>query len=68
MTDFKSGDVVRLKSGGPAMTIEVIEGHEAVCTWFGIDQGEFRRRHIASVLLSYVAPAATGPVSVSVKR
>jgi uncharacterized protein YodC (DUF2158 family) len=36
--EFKSGDLVILKSGGPNMTVsrfEVIEGVQyAVCTWF----------------------------------
>jgi len=37
--EFKVGDVVELKSGGPKMTIEVIDdygtGHkQARCVWF----------------------------------
>ena len=32
---FKPGDVVRLKSGGPKMTIEAVTDFEtAVCVWF----------------------------------
>jgi uncharacterized protein YodC (DUF2158 family) len=32
---FKEGDVVRLKSGGPAMVIEsIIAEHVATCVWF----------------------------------
>ncbi len=34
MNDFKVGDVVELKSGGPDMTITSIEGDKANCTWF----------------------------------
>jgi uncharacterized protein YodC (DUF2158 family) len=31
----KVGDVVRLKSGGPAMTVEsTIGGSECMCMWF----------------------------------
>jgi uncharacterized protein YodC (DUF2158 family) len=39
-TDFKPGDLVRVKSGGPAMTVEQVAaramtGEEAVwCVWF----------------------------------
>jgi len=40
MSDFKAGDVVRLKSGGPPMTIDNVVNDEfsgdriASCTWF----------------------------------
>lgn len=39
MLDFKKGDIVRLKSGGPEMTIEKIGQYntsqeKAQCTWF----------------------------------
>ncbi len=30
---LKVGDVVRLKSGGPEMVIEKIEGTQALCAW-----------------------------------
>jgi uncharacterized protein YodC (DUF2158 family) len=36
--DFKAGDVVQLKSGGPEMTInyiqDTVDGKQAVCIWF----------------------------------
>ena len=38
---FKAGDVVQLKSGGPAMTVENYEPPQAHCVWF-VDR-EFRR-------------------------
>jgi len=35
MSEFKIGDIVQLKSGGPKMTvIEVREENEILCTWF----------------------------------
>jgi uncharacterized protein YodC (DUF2158 family) len=37
-TEFKPGDVVKLKSGGPAMTVTAIGEHvgetKASCVWF----------------------------------
>ena len=36
MPEFKEGDVVQLKSGGPTMTIIVLDNSsgEATCSWF----------------------------------
>ena len=35
MSDFKKGDIVLLKSGGPKMTIREIEDDgEILCVWF----------------------------------
>lgn len=36
LTDFKIGDIVELKSGGPKMTVSVINDEENTigCTWF----------------------------------
>ncbi len=34
MEEFKVGDVVRLKSGGPLMTIESIKDEDLNCIWF----------------------------------
>jgi uncharacterized protein YodC (DUF2158 family) len=31
---FKPGDTVRLKSGGPAMTVKAVEGAWVSCDWF----------------------------------
>jgi uncharacterized protein YodC (DUF2158 family) len=38
MPEFKEGAVVRLKSGGPKMTIDTIDKFGATCVWF--DGGE----------------------------
>lgn len=34
MADFKKGDIVELKSGGPAMTIYEIDKECVYCMWF----------------------------------
>ena len=35
---FKPGDIVILKSGGPRMTIATVEERSALCEWFSDDQ------------------------------
>ena len=34
MTQFKTGDIVQLKSGGPKMTVKTAKKGEVTCTWF----------------------------------
>lgn len=34
MPEWKSGQVARLKSGGPAMTVSGVVGGVVVCQWF----------------------------------
>ena len=34
MADFKPGDVVQLKSGGPLMTVSINAGPAVTCEWF----------------------------------
>lgn len=45
MADFKEGDIVQLKSGGPKMTVKAIDDDgEALCQWFSgskLQQGFF---------------------------
>jgi uncharacterized protein YodC (DUF2158 family) len=54
---LKRGDLVRLRSGGPVLTVKSISDNWVICTWFG-DYGE---------LLSAGFPIAmvTGPVTLS---
>lgn len=50
MSDLKEGDIVRLISGGPAMTIDMItnNGTYAECIWFDVNlhpvQSSFKTR------------------------
>lgn len=49
MPEFHDGDVVRMKSGGPKMTIRFIERDEAVCDWFAGDQPKVDRFKLAQL-------------------
>jgi uncharacterized protein YodC (DUF2158 family) len=52
---FVVGNVVRLKSGGPIMTIEEINGRTIYCVWYKPD--EFLRNHFPiESLIIYKAP------------
>ena len=35
---FKPGDTVNLRSGGPRMTIAMVDGKSAFCEWFTDEQ------------------------------
>jgi uncharacterized protein YodC (DUF2158 family) len=54
MAEFKPGDVVKLKSGGPAMTIakygKYSDGEKALCEWFD-GKGEVKRDTFADYQL-----------------
>ena len=48
---MKVGDTVRLKSGGPLMTIDAIENEVAWCIWFEKNKREMSRFQLTSLLL-----------------
>ena len=61
--NFNKGDVVRLKSGGPKMTIDYIGPHtmgsdhdEAQCSWFELRKGTEVRRQEWFELTSLAKP------------
>lgn len=56
MADFKPGDLVKLKSGGPAMTIESVDRKEGgfVCLWF--TDGELDSDTFVSAVLVMISP------------
>lgn len=49
-TNLKSGDTVRLKSGGPLMTIQSWTGNFCNCSWFDGTELKFGRFHPDSVV------------------
>lgn len=53
---LKEGHVGVLKSGGPKMTIELIEDEMASCIWF--DGKEPKQHHFKLILLKHPDPIA----------
>jgi uncharacterized protein YodC (DUF2158 family) len=51
MAGFQDGDVVRLKSGGPKMTIKFVEQGEAYCEWFADVEAKGAKCKLAQLAL-----------------
>lgn len=58
--DFKPGDQVQIKSGGPAMTVESVEDEEVYCVWSDNIKGkqEIRRDKFVAVVLDRCEPSS----------
>ena len=50
---FKPGDVVTLRSGGPAMTVVSVAENEAKCVWIG-EEGDFFQESVPTVALDLI--------------
>ncbi len=51
--EFNVGDIVKLKSGGPDMTIQVVSDTNLKCQWFAgkkLDDGRFPIESIVKVV------------------
>jgi uncharacterized protein YodC (DUF2158 family) len=66
MAEFKKGDVVILKSGGPQMTVESLSSYMntggpeegALCVWFDKDRAPHERVFDTSTLKPFVGIGA----------
>jgi uncharacterized protein YodC (DUF2158 family) len=50
---FTPGDIVTLRSGGPALTVTAIGDDEATCIWLG-EEGDLFRESIPLVALQAI--------------
>lgn len=56
MSELKKGDVVFLKSGGPAMTVTELNDETAFCEWFDKHHA-FHSKSFISIVLTKEEPA-----------
>lgn len=59
MSTFIIGETVKLKSGGPVMTVAEVEGEEVVCLWFEKSQQHKQRFPAATLIKSKPSTGTT---------
>ena len=52
--ELKVGDIVKLKSGGPEMTVVNVSGDKVECVWFNVDDEDYWRGPINTTLPAVV--------------
>jgi uncharacterized protein YodC (DUF2158 family) len=57
MDSIKKGDVVKLKSGGPYMTVQSVGMNEVSCKWF--DDLEVKQAHFCPESLKIIEKEST---------
>jgi uncharacterized protein YodC (DUF2158 family) len=65
MSQFQPGDQVRLRSGGPPLTVVSVHAKsgEVKCGWFDADQAFHQEHFPPGALVLLESPAAPGPSS-----
>ena len=56
MANFKKGDVVILKSGGPKMTVKSIQENKIICVWWDEKTNDYKEREFEEDLLEKYEP------------
>jgi uncharacterized protein YodC (DUF2158 family) len=57
MSKFKVGDVVILRSGGPAMTVTKVTSDAIVCEWFDNKQSAQIKHFVPDAIDIYTTPS-----------
>jgi uncharacterized protein YodC (DUF2158 family) len=57
---FSKGDVVSVKSGGPALTVLSVEGEHVTCLFFSEELGDFKHTTIPAFALESFDEASEG--------
>ena len=52
MANFKAGDTVKLKSGGPLMSVVSVNSNEAWCEWFDDKKQSQGRNFNVAILIA----------------
>ena len=61
---LRGGDLVRLRSGGPVLTVKSVHGNWIICTWWHEGFGQFRTAGFPTTMIDgpiTLAPPATAP-------
>jgi uncharacterized protein YodC (DUF2158 family) len=61
---LRGGDLVRLRSGGPVLTVKSVHGNWIICTWWHEGFGQFRTAGFPSTMIDgpiTLAPPAAAP-------
>jgi uncharacterized protein YodC (DUF2158 family) len=61
---MKAGDLVRLKSGSPLMTVEAVEPSGVICTWFD-EKKNLKQQRFLEVTLELDEPGEGGTITIS---
>ncbi len=68
MSEFKEGDEVQLKSGGPKMTVQEADFEEIYCQWFDNKQNVKEGRFLSKTLKPVITVKASIESVVKKKR
>jgi uncharacterized protein YodC (DUF2158 family) len=58
------GDLVRLRSGGPLLTVKSVQGNEVICSWWSEEMGEFGTTGFPMAMLTGPVPPPSNEATV----